>query len=286
MNNQTAFRSQIRDLLNETYNESELRSLVFDLDIDYDNLPGNTKDDKARELIRYCETRNKVNALLAAIQRERPEIASKLTPPPNQLQQSLSSRHAKWIRVSIILFVIAMASALGIRHYLRPKAPPSDDMVFVKEGYFTMGNDQGEPDQQPVRKVYQDSYWIDRFEVTNQQYQEFVIAESQRIPDHWQNGHYPSGYDDHPVVGISWFDADAYCRFVGKRLPTESEWEKAARGTEGLLWPWGNLWEDERANTLEAGIGNTLPVGSYKAGVSRFDAYDMAGNAWEWVDDW
>ncbi len=285
MNDQLSFRSRIRELINGHFNEGELRSLVFDLGIDYDNLPGNTKDDKARELIRYCETRNMIGELLNGIKRERPEIDIELPSVPQPAQHNPLGRNTKRVFVIVALTTVAIVSSLLILLVRNPDNTPSNDMAFVAAGDFIMGDDQGESDQRPARRVYLDSYWIDLFEVTNEQYQEFVVQDDRRVPDHWENGRYRSGYDKHPVVGISWYDASEYCRFVGKRLPTEAEWEKAARGTEGLIWPWGNVWDPEKSNTDES-VGNTTPVGSYKAGVSPFGAYDMAGNVWEWVDDW
>jgi sulfatase modifying factor 1 len=173
-------------------------------------------------------------------------------------------------------------------------------MVYVPAGEFLMGSDAGDLDEQPQRRVYLDAFEIDRYEVTNVQYRRFLLATGQeppqpwpgryttfrpdRDPD-WQGTEYPDGEAMHPVVGVNWADAVGYCAWIGKRLPTEAEWEKAARGTDGRVYPWGDEWDADEANVGEAGTGYTQPVGSYPTGASPYGALDMAGNAWEWVAD-
>jgi iron(II)-dependent oxidoreductase len=109
-------------------------------------------------------------------------------------------------------------------------------------------------------------------------------ATGRSAPSYWNESKFNG--PTQPVVGVTWHDADAYCKWAGKRLPTEAEWEKAARGTDGRRYPWGNQWDTSRANSAEARLGKTAPVGSYTGGESPYGAHDLAGNVWEWVADW
>jgi eukaryotic-like serine/threonine-protein kinase len=143
-------------------------------------------------------------------------------------------------------------------------------------------------EEEPQHPVWLDAFWIDRTEVTNAQYQECVAAGACRVAD--MPSFDPEGKPTHPVVEVTWADARSYCTWAGARLPTEAEWEKAARGTDARLYPWGNEPPDcKRANYWgkEGGcVGTTAPVGSYPTGASPYGALDMAGNALEWVADW
>jgi formylglycine-generating enzyme required for sulfatase activity len=181
-------------------------------------------------------------------------------------------------------------------------------MVKVPPGDFLMGGDDAK-DQKPVRKVYLDPFRIDRYEVTNVQYQRFLIQTGRKAPRYWMGEQFPAGQADLPVVGVSWRDASAYCRWAGKRLPTEAEWEKACRGSTGNPYPWGEEWDANRANvglpqreewpvtfddawqllsTIHGQEGRLglRPVGSYLTGASPYAVMDMTGNAAEWVQDW
>jgi formylglycine-generating enzyme required for sulfatase activity len=177
-------------------------------------------------------------------------------------------------------------------------------MVYVAAGSFTMGSPPGlgSDEEAPPHKVTLDGFWIDRTEVTNAQYRAFVIASGYRTPTICERGN--STYDDagkenHPVVCVSWDDARAYCEWAGARLPTEAEWEEAARGTDSRNYPWGMNFDGSRLNFCDIncdsdqkdpgandGYAQTAPVGSYPMGVSPYGALDMAGNVWEWVSDW
>jgi eukaryotic-like serine/threonine-protein kinase len=164
-------------------------------------------------------------------------------------------------------------------------------MVYVPAGEFTMGSSEGDSDEAPVHKVTLDAYYIDKYEVTNAQYQQCVQAgacdQSYCADDSTYNG------AQQPVVGVTWYDANDYCQWAGARLPTEAEWEKAARGMGGWTYPWGNETATCDYAVMDDGSGNgcgrgnaAWDVGSKPAGASPYGALDMAGNVWEWVADW
>ncbi|MGQ9607940.1 MAG: SUMF1/EgtB/PvdO family nonheme iron enzyme [bacterium] len=181
-----------------------------------------------------------------------------------------------------------------------------DDMVKIPSGEFIMGSSDEEimkvvrelgggelgPDvgwfaaERPQHKVYLDEYYIDKYEITNAQYKKFIDSTGRAAPRHWENNTYPEGRADHPVVYVSWEDADAYCQWAGKRLPTEAEWEKAARGTDARIWPWGNTFDPTKCNVECWEGSDSKPVGSYPEGITPYGAFDMAGNVWEWTDSW
>lgn len=173
-------------------------------------------------------------------------------------------------------------------------------MVVVPAGEFLMGSPETDPiagdDEKPQRLVYLDTFWIDKTEITNQQYQ-LCLTAGVCTPTHAQ----PTVFREEPlpVVGVDWEQAAGYCRWVGGRLPTEAEWEKAARGVDGRIYPWGNEFDQDRLNYCDVncaadwrdfsgddGYSYTAPVGSYPAGASPFGVLDMSGNVWEWTADW
>lgn len=160
-------------------------------------------------------------------------------------------------------------------------------MVLVPAGEFIMGSNDWWPKSQPEHKVKLDAFYIDKFEVTNRRYKAFVDAAKKPAPSHWVNGQIPQGKENHPVVFVSWYDAEEFCRWDGgKRLPTENEWVKAARGTDKRTFPWGEKFDKNKGNTPQYGHDDTMDVGSFENGKSPFGVYDLAGNAFEWVDDW
>lgn len=226
--------------------------------------------------------------------------------------------------IASLVFLFAISSPLPAH-----SGDVSADMVLIPAGEFTMGTPEGSdgfPDEHPERLVFLSGYFLDRFEVSNQAYAAFVQATGHRPPVNasqaatlWANNRPIPGIEGHPVVNVSWEDADAYCRWAGKRLPTEAEWEKAARGTDGRRYPWGNDWDFSIANSAsywaqrtiefksgadwdafwvkgegarlakEKGIQGeilTMPVDSLPGAASPYGLFGMAGNAAEWVQDW
>ena len=189
-------------------------------------------------------------------------------------------------------------------------------MVYVAGGVFVMGNNGGRANERPEHSRDISGFYIDAVPVTNAQYSEFVRACKRDAPFHWQGGLPLVGRENHPVVGVTWLDAAAYVQWAGKRLPTEAEWEKAARGTEGRAYPWGNEFDRDRCNsiwrlagrdfpnskarsewlrrweesedgrTILALGGNTTAVGAFENGGSPCGCLGMAGNVMEWTADW
>lgn len=168
------------------------------------------------------------------------------------------------------------------------------EMVPVGAGWFWMGSDKridrnAHDDELPQHRVYLSAYRIGKYPVTNEEYAAFLTATGHQQPYAWDDNRSKL---DHPVVHVSWDDAVAYCRWLSEatgdtyRLPSEAQWEKAARGNDGRIYPWGNQPPDARRCNFNGNVGDTTTVGSYPAGVSPYGCYDMAGNVWEWVNDW
>jgi len=202
------------------------------------------------------------------------------------------------LRSLVLLFF-----GFGLSGCLFDTAPQG--MVLIPGGYFIMGDDRVDKkghalafglekpwfaDESPQRQVSLPDFYIDKYEVSNRDYYIFCQATDCKTPKFWKDAKYPEGKDNYPVTGVSFFQAAAFAQWKGKRLPTEKEWEKAARGSNGLIYPWGNNFDATAANISQSSRkkkGQGLkPRGSYENGKSPFGVYDMVGNAWEWVWDY
>ena len=171
------------------------------------------------------------------------------------------------------------------------EAPVQEEMVLIPAGPFIRGTNKGGLDEQPQRMLVLDAFAIDRYEVTNFQYQQFVDATGHRKsgpPARYAKNMSKMQGINQPVVYVSWEDAEAYCHWKGKRLPTEAEWEKAMRGSDGRLWPWGNQEKPNGANwaRVEDGHEVSASVGTIPTDRSPYGVMDGAGNVMEWVADW
>jgi formylglycine-generating enzyme required for sulfatase activity len=158
-------------------------------------------------------------------------------------------------------------------------------MVLIPAGEFQMGSDNGESDELPIHKVYIDAFYMDVYEVTNEMYKKFIEATGHKQPKFWNDP--KCNAPDQPVVGVTWQDALDYCKWSGKRLPTESEWEKAARGgLVGKEYPWGDEENVTKENLTDEnpGLSNAYPVGCFVP--NGYGLFDMERNAWEWCIDW
>jgi len=162
-------------------------------------------------------------------------------------------------------------------------------MVLVPDGDFMMGSDKGDEDESPIHRVHLNAFYLDKFEVTNGRFAKFVDAIQSEPPWGFEDRKTPLVDADRPVRWVSWMDAMGYCLWAGKRLPTEAEWEKAARGTDGRVYPWGNdppTLAHAVYGLKEGGAETISVIGDRDRGMSPYGAHDMAGNLYEWVMDW
>ena len=199
----------------------------------------------------------------------------------NTLKKEYRTRRLRWVGVALATIFVAAVLILALTgqfdYFVYP--PLETEWVEVPAGEFTMGSENGKDNEVPVHAVYLDAYEIGKYEVTNKEYYQCVQAGVCESPN---NQKYSlSEYATHPVTDVNWYQARAYCQWTGARLPTEAEWEKAARGMDKRIYPWGNTLDRSYVN-YSAG-GTTTVVGSYQSGVSPYGAYDMAGNVWEWT---
>ncbi|PKN01697.1 MAG: hypothetical protein CVU77_04095 [Elusimicrobia bacterium HGW-Elusimicrobia-1] len=195
---------------------------------------------------------------------------------------------SKLCALCAVVFAIAGGSILSAPGRQTQKTPPPPEipgMVYVPDGDFIMGSSESFPYEGPQRRVFLDGYYIDANEVTNAQYKRFTDSTEHRAPAHWKNDEFDSTAADMPVVNVSYHDAQLYAKWAGKRLPTEAQWEKAARGSDSRKYPWGGFWQDRSSNVSYLfGLGGLKPIGILTDGKSPYGCYDMSGNAKEMTD--
>jgi formylglycine-generating enzyme required for sulfatase activity len=178
------------------------------------------------------------------------------------------------------------------RHAARQPFEP--EMILIPAGEFLMGSDpqldkNAPDDEQPQHYHYLPDYYLAKTPVTQAQYSVFLRGTGRKAPNGWTNRIPLCGEEDHPVVNVSWYDARDYCQWLSEvtgrsyALPSEAEWEKGARGTDGRIYPWGNRWDAMNCNSKERGLMKTTPVHAYPQGVSPYGMLDMAGNVEEWT---
>ena len=194
-------------------------------------------------------------------------------------------RHSRM--AASVLAVIAAWTYLISTHAAEPASTITGTdgsvMQLVPEGVFTMGQLQGAPEESPPHQIVLPAFYIDRTEVTVRQYAQFIIATGHPAPVGWRDNHPPAGIEEQPITNITWSDAMQYAVWSGKRLPTEAEWEKAARGADGRNYPWGDA---DNAALRNRDTGKMMAVAHYPDGASPCGCLDMSGNAWEWTSDW
>jgi len=184
---------------------------------------------------------------------------------------------------SNIVFAAELEKAISI---------DATEIVLVPAGPFLMGSADGKEDEAPPHSVNLPAFYIDKYEVTHEQYAKFLRAAGHKAPIDWPHGEMPAKLAKHPVVNVTFEDASEYAKWAGKRLPTEAEWEKAARGSDGRIYPWGDSPAGRKtasgadARDKSHPEGRTFPVGSFPDDVSASGAMDMAGNVWEWTASW
>ncbi len=279
----TAHLVQLQSQMAQAFNVEELKDLCFQLGVAYENIPGEGRDNKVRELIQYLERRGQINALLTLCEQERPNLNWRVIKPraaqKKRVEPIPSATQKRTVKV------VPTAPAADANTFIHEKT--GLEFVRIPAGEFLYGDDK-----QPKQLA---EYWISKTPVTQAVYQLFIIATPQQaVPftdADWAKSYrwdkkkrtYPTDKRDHPVMLVSWRDAIAFCQWADVSLPTEEQWEKAARGTDGRKYPWGDENPSKALCNFGKNIGSATPVGRYSPqGDSPYGCVDMSGNVWEW----
>ncbi len=283
----TPTNKQVIDFILARFNESELKLFVISYFPEAENAWGNgmNKNDKVIELLAYCRRRDLMESLLIALEHERPDLFQKafpkqpkVSPIPTQYQseQKVKEKPAQ--------------QKTDQNTFIHEKT--GVEFIRIPEGRFVFGGDD-EDEWGEVKELPE--FWISKTPVTQAAYQRFIdanrtyklpfVKEDWAKPYNWDRVKrtHPEDKADHPVVLVSWYDAIAFCEWAGLQLPTEEQWEKAARGTDGRKYPWGNNDPTDKLCNFGRDVGGTTPVRFYSPqGDSPYGCMDMSGNVWEW----
>ena len=219
-----------------------------------------------------------------------------------------------WTKLAFLFFYIATLFLFACGDFFDRKTKNSalplvkispidgKEMALIPPGEFIMGTNKTDDekthlkigavkplflDQHPMRKIFLDSYYIDKYEVTNEEYKQFLDSSGyDELPGHWDNGTYAEGTGRYPVTHVTWREALTYALWAQKTLPTEAQWEKAARGVDGRVYPWGDVYEKGKSNMDIDGARGLVEVGAYPDDISPYKVYDLGGNVMEWTMDW
>ncbi len=255
--------SNLYALMVEVFNDQELRDLCIELDFDYEELSPVGKSGKIRELILIFEKNGRIPNLIQLCQQERPKESWPDSTQPQAIDHLLGEP-------------------------LVPRKLYEPEMMPIPAGGFLLGDDQ-DVTASPQHSIELPTFYMSKYPISNAQYAEFIRQTNHETPSPstgWSLRQPPQDKLDHPVVAVSWVDALAYCQWLSGdtdksyRLPTEAEWEKAARGTDVRIYPWGNTWDENACNNKGTG---TSAVTKYEAFASPFGCVDMVGNVQEWV---
>lgn len=283
---------QIYDLLIQGFSGEELKTLCFKLNINYDDLPAQGRSAKALELVRFMARDNRLQTLVAVGAELRPNLA---WPDLNSAalaeamhEEEIQRRQAAHALAGDDAVDLAAVPQSDLTIWTEPHGEPN--WVKIPAGRFWLGSSNGRQNEQPEHELELETFLIARFPITNVQYNFFIQATDYVTPEHWFGQRIPTGYQNHPVRHVSYYDALAYCHWLSEAtgqnitLPSEAQWEKAARGTErAFVYPWGTSADPTQANTAETSRGTTMPVDSYLNGASPFGVVDTCGNVWEWT---
>lgn len=290
---------QVATALNKAFTRTELRRVLrVGLDEDFDSLVAEAAyKDQVFELVVWAERQEKIADLVACAHAQNPK--NRRLAAVYAIYCGSQPEQTPSIPTPVVPEQPLPSQPLSTESYPVPLRPQTGiEWITIPAGVFTMGTDEsidsdGRVDETPQHSVDLPGYSISKYPITNAQYKEYVKSTGCPAPSHWKSKRIPKGKEDHPVVNVSWHDAAAYCGWASAsmgnaiRLPSEAEWEKAARGSDGRIWPWGSDQPPTKDHcNFNRNVGGTTPVNAYPEGASLSGVLDLCGNVWEWTANW